>query len=43
VLVLPPGPAESRRRDIEEAFKQAGVPIFPNVERAARAIRNIVR
>jgi acyl-CoA synthetase (NDP forming) len=43
VLVLPPGPAESRRREIEEAFKQAGVPIFPNVERAAKAIRNIVR
>jgi acyl-CoA synthetase (NDP forming) len=43
VLVLPPGPAESRRREIEEAFKQAGVPIFPNVERAAKAIANIVR
>ena len=43
VLVLPPGPAEARRREIEEAFKGAGVPIFPNVERAARAIRNITR
>ncbi len=43
VLVLPPGPAESRRREIEEAFKQAGVPIFPDVERAAKAIANIVR
>ena len=42
-LVLPPGPAESRRREIEEAFKQAGVPIFLNVERAAKAIANIVR
>ncbi len=43
VLVLPPGPAEARRREIEEAFGGAGVPIFPNVERAARAIRNIIR
>ena len=43
VLVLPPGPAEARRREIEETFKQAGVPIFPNVERAAKAIRNIIR
>ena len=43
VLVLPPGPAEDRRRGIEEKFKQAGVPIFPNVERAAKAIRNLSR
>jgi acyl-CoA synthetase (NDP forming) len=43
VLVLPPGPAEARRREIEEAFREAGVPIFPSVERAARAIRNIIR
>ena len=40
VLVLPPGPAESRRREIEEAFKGAGVPVFPNVERVAKAVRN---
>ena len=43
VLVLPPGPAEARRHEIEEAFKGVGVPVFPNVERAARAIRNIIR
>jgi acyl-CoA synthetase (NDP forming) len=43
VLVLPPGPAEARRREIEEAFKGAGVPVLPNVERAAKAIRNIIR
>jgi len=43
VLVLPPGPAEARRREIEGTFKQVGVPIFPNVERAAKAIRNIIR
>jgi acyl-CoA synthetase (NDP forming) len=43
VLVLPPGPAEDRRREIEEEFKQAGAPIFPNVERAAKAIRNLSR
>ncbi|HWR70626.1 MAG TPA: hypothetical protein VN415_06175, partial [Dehalococcoidia bacterium] len=43
VLVLPPGPSEARRREIEKAFKGAGVPIYPNVERAAKAIRNIIR
>ena len=43
VLVLPPGPAETRRHEIEKAFRKAGVPIFPNVERAARAIKNIIR
>jgi acyl-CoA synthetase (NDP forming) len=43
VLVLHQGPAEARRREIEEAFKGAGVPVFPNIERAARAIRNIAR
>jgi len=43
VLVLPPGPAEVRRREIEEKFKQAGVPIFPSVERAAKAIGNLSR
>jgi acetate---CoA ligase (ADP-forming) subunit alpha len=43
VLVLPPGPAEARRREIEEAFKGAEVPILPNIERAASAIRNIIR
>ena len=43
VLVLPPGPAEVRRREIEERFKQAGVPVFPNVERAAKAIMNLCR
>lgn len=43
VLVLPPGPARVRRREIEQRFRQAGVPIFPSVERAARAIRNLAR
>ena len=43
VLVLPPGPAEDRRREIEEKFKETGVPVFPNVERAAKAIRNLSR
>lgn len=42
VLVLPPGPAEVRRREIEDSFKAAGVPVFPGIERAARAIRNII-
>lgn len=43
VLVLPPGPARMRRREIAERFRGAGVPVFPSVERAARAIRNLVR
>lgn len=43
VLVLPPGPAEVRRREIEEGFKHAGVPVFPNVERAAKAVKNLSR
>ncbi len=42
VLVLPPGPAEVRRCEIEGRFKDAGVPIFPNVERAAKALRNVI-
>ncbi len=41
ILVLPPGPAEVRRCEIEERFKDADVPIFPNIERAAKAIRNV--
>ncbi len=43
VLVLPPGPAVTRRREIEETFRRAGVPVLPSVERAARAIRNLAR
>ncbi len=43
VLVLPDGPARARRREIEEAFRLARVPVFPGVERAARAIRNLAR
>jgi len=41
VLVLPPGPAEVRRREIEQRFISAGVPVFPSIERAASAIRNV--
>ncbi|MDM8001136.1 MAG: CoA-binding protein [Dehalococcoidia bacterium] len=43
VLVLPPGPAEVRRREIEDSFKAAAVPVLPSIERAARAIKNITR
>jgi acetyltransferase len=42
VLVLPYGPAETRRREIEQRFIGAGVPVFPSIERAARAIHNLV-
>ena len=41
VLVLPAGPAEVRRREIEEAFSAAAVPVFVSVDRAARAIKNV--
>jgi acyl-CoA synthetase (NDP forming) len=41
VLVLPHGPAETRRREIEQRFVTAGVPVFPSIERAASAIRNV--
>lgn len=43
VLVLPPGPAEVRRREIEQRFISAGVPVFSSIERAAGAIRNVSR
>jgi acyl-CoA synthetase (NDP forming) len=42
VLVLPQGPAETRRREIEGKFREAGVPIFTSVERGAKAIRNLI-
>jgi acyl-CoA synthetase (NDP forming) len=41
VLVLPHGPAEARRGEIEHRFIGAGVPVFPSIERAAKAIRNM--
>jgi acetyltransferase len=41
VLVLPHGPAETRRREIEHRFIAAGAPVFPGIERAAMAIRNV--
>ncbi|MBM4444653.1 MAG: hypothetical protein FJ020_05025 [Chloroflexi bacterium] len=43
VLVLPYGPAEARRREIEQRFIGAGIPVLPSIERAARAIRNVSR
>ena len=41
VVVLPPGSAEPKRLNAEQRLLQAGVPVFPSVGRAARAIVNI--
>jgi acyl-CoA synthetase (NDP forming) len=41
VAVLPHGPAEKRRSELERRFVEAGVPVFSSVERAAKAIRNV--
>ena len=41
VVILPPGPAEMRRLDIERRLSRAGIPVFPSIERAAKAISNV--
>ena len=38
VIVLPPGPAEPERLDTEQRLLQASMPVFPSMERAAKAI-----
>lgn len=43
VVVLPPGPAEMRRLEIEHSLARAGVPVFPSIERLAKAISNVSR
>ena len=41
VIVLPPGDAEMKRLRIEQRLCQAAIPVFPSMERAAKAIMNI--
>lgn len=41
VLVLPRGQAEANREEKEKLFRQAGVPVFPSVESAARALGHL--
>ena len=43
LVVLPSGPAEMRRLEIERRLSWAGIPVFPSVERAAKAISNVHR
>jgi len=43
LVVLPPGPAEMRRLEIERMLSQAGIPVYPSMERAAKAISNVNR
>lgn len=43
VVVLPPGSAEPERLNVEQKLLKASVPIFPTMERAAKAIATINR
>jgi acyl-CoA synthetase (NDP forming) len=43
LVVLPPGPAEIRRLEIGRMLSRAGIPVYPSVERAAKAISNVNR
>ena len=38
VIILPPGSAEPERLDVEQMLLKASIPVFPSVERAAKAI-----
>ncbi|MFU8796650.1 MAG: CoA-binding protein [Dehalococcoidia bacterium] len=41
VMVLPPGPVEQERLQLEQRLLAASIPVFCSVERAARAIFNV--
>ena len=41
VVVSPPGSADAERLDIECRLSEAGIPVYPSMERAARAIANV--
>jgi acyl-CoA synthetase (NDP forming) len=43
VVVLPPGLAETERPETERELSQASIPVFPSMERAAKAIMNLGR
>jgi acyl-CoA synthetase (NDP forming) len=41
VIVSPPGGTETERLELEQQLSQASIPVFPTMERAARAIVNL--
>jgi acyl-CoA synthetase (NDP forming) len=41
IIVSPPGAFEKDRVDVESKLYEAGIPVFPSMERAARAIANV--
>jgi acyl-CoA synthetase (NDP forming) len=41
VVVLPPGAAELQRLEIEQTLAKVSIPVFPSMERAAKAIANL--
>ena len=43
VVVLPPGSLEMERLEIECRLAEAGIPVYPSMDRAARAIGNVSR
>jgi acyl-CoA synthetase (NDP forming) len=43
ILVSPPGALDMQRLEIENRMGEAGIPVFPSMERAARAIANLHR
>ncbi len=43
ILVSPPGALDMQRLEIEHKMGEAGIPVFPSMERAARAIANLHR
>ena len=40
ILVLPPGISEMERLELERDLAQASIPVFPSMERAAKAVMN---
>ena len=43
VVVLPRGSKEEERMEIEDKFSREGIPVYPTIERAARAIALVTR
>ncbi|MDM8001250.1 MAG: CoA-binding protein [Dehalococcoidia bacterium] len=41
IVVSPPGTLDRERLEVESRFSEAGIPVFPSMERAARAIANV--
>jgi len=43
IVISPPGAAEAQRLEIERMLTQASIPVFPTMERAAKAVINLSR